>query len=134
MGASGWHYVTEFDGNVGASVARLQARVFQEEWADEFESLEALWADEEFMGTQGTHSILDVDPAGLRRIPAARVLHHFGTDSPTAARFEEVVSQADERYADSLLDEFDTSWSGRYLVLHTDGRPTHLGLFGSSGD
>ncbi|MFI9542539.1 hypothetical protein ACIHAR_00895 [Streptomyces sp. NPDC052016] len=34
MGASGWDYVTTFDGDVETAVAALQDRVFQEEYGD----------------------------------------------------------------------------------------------------
>lgn len=57
MGASGWDYVTRYDGNVEAALATLQARVFQEEYGDgaRYRSLENLYEDEEFMGTEGKH-------------------------------------------------------------------------------
>ncbi|MGW0942376.1 hypothetical protein ACWD4O_07405 [Streptomyces sp. NPDC002623] len=63
MGASGWDYVTRFDGDVEAALANLHASVFQEEYGDgaSYRSLEDLYADEEFMGAEGTHSILDID-------------------------------------------------------------------------
>lgn len=34
MGASGWDYVTRYDGDVEAALEALRARVFQEEYGD----------------------------------------------------------------------------------------------------
>ncbi|MGA5199075.1 hypothetical protein [Streptomyces exfoliatus] len=44
-------------------MATLQARVFQEEYGSDarYRSLEDLYEDEEFMGTEGTHTILGID-------------------------------------------------------------------------
>ena len=62
MGAGGWDYVTGYDGDVEAALATLRARVFQEEYGDgaRHGSLEDLYEDEEFLGSEGTHSILDI--------------------------------------------------------------------------
>ncbi|MEU9305547.1 hypothetical protein [Streptomyces sp. NPDC048269] len=157
MGASGWDYVTSYDGDVKAALATLQARVFQEEYGDgaRYRSLEDLYEDEEFMGTQGTHTVLDIDRvvatdarprrsdgadySTLRPLALSRVLHHFGTDRPTVERYEELIAAAGEaaspeEYERSLLGECQMRWTGYYVVLHSDDRPTHLGIFGFSGD
>ncbi|MFJ9692069.1 hypothetical protein [Kitasatospora sp. NPDC101183] len=132
MGASGWSYITAYGGDLEAAVAALHARVFEEEYGDGsgYESLEELHADEEFMGTEGTHSILDVDHTCLSPLAPDRLLHHFGTERPTVAGFEERV--------DDLLDECPGRWTGCYVLLHPDLRsdsgPTHLGIVGISGD
>ncbi|MFI6965744.1 hypothetical protein [Streptomyces sp. NPDC050255] len=34
----------------------------------------------------------------------------------------------------TLLDECRMRWTGVYVVLHTDDKPSHLGIFGYSGD
>ncbi|MFI2373089.1 hypothetical protein [Streptomyces sp. NPDC018833] len=112
MGASGWEYVTPYEGSAEASLAALHAQVFQEFYGDDdtYRSLEDLWADEEFMGEEGTHSILDIqrvvhssaapsprdveDYGTLRPLAHDRIVHHFGTDRPTPGRFEEVLAQA----------------------------------------
>ncbi|MFF4994493.1 hypothetical protein [Streptomyces sp. NPDC000656] len=96
MGASGWDYVAGYDGDVEAALATLQAGVFQEEYGDDarYRILEDLYGDEEFMGTEGTHTILDIDrvvatdapptrfdPADygtLRPLALDRVMHHLG--------------------------------------------------------
>ncbi|MFE5484644.1 hypothetical protein [Streptomyces sp. NPDC056527] len=157
MGASGWDYVTGYDGDVEAALATLQAKVFQEEFGDgdRYRSLEELYEDEEFMGTEGTHTILDIDrivatdtpptPSGiadygtLRPLALSRVTHHFGTDRPSVERYEELVAAAreaadHEEYELSLLGERRMRWTGYYIVLHSDDTPTHLGIFGFSGD
>ncbi|MEV7525080.1 hypothetical protein [Streptomyces sp. NPDC091371] len=157
MGASGWDYVTGYDGDVAAALAALQARVFQEEYGDGacFRSLEDLYADEEFMGTEGTHTILDIvrvvatdDPPNrsviddygtLRPLSPERVVHHFGTERPTVEQYEQLLAAAHdarshEEYERSLLGECQMRWTGCYVVLHSDGIPTHLGIFGFSGD
>ncbi|MFE9622801.1 hypothetical protein [Streptomyces sp. NPDC006527] len=157
MGASGWDYVTTFDGDVETAVGALKDRVFQEEYGDgaDYRSLEDLYEDEEFMGNEGTHTILDIDrvvatcdpPAEfrpsdygtLRPLALSRVTHHFGTDRPTVEQYEELVAAAHEatsheEHVRSLLGECRMRWTGCYVVLYSDDRPTHLGIFGFSGD
>ncbi|MFD7875499.1 hypothetical protein ACFV5G_15570 [Streptomyces sp. NPDC059766] len=97
MGASGWDYVTEYEGDVRAALKALHARVFQEEYGDDedYASLEDLFADE-YMAEEGTHTVLDItkvvatdapperyvpaDYRTLRPLARERVRHHFGTD------------------------------------------------------
>ncbi|WP_405536688.1 hypothetical protein OG787_27085 [Streptomyces sp. NBC_00075] len=99
MGASGWDYVTSFDGSVERALENLHAQVFQAEYGDDdtYETLEDLYADEEFM-EEGAHSILDIgrvvrttnppsrhrgeDIGTLRPLAPDRTAHHFGTDRP----------------------------------------------------
>ncbi|MFE2584728.1 hypothetical protein [Streptomyces sp. NPDC059378] len=157
MGASGWDYVTEYDGDAAAALQALHARVFQEEYGDgsEYRSLEELYADEEFMGEEGTHTILDIDTVvavdtppkesrgsdygTLRPLALDRVVHHFGTDRPTVEQYRSLVAAANatashEEHERSLLGECRMRWTGYYIVLHADDKPTHLGIFGFSGD
>ncbi|POX52229.1 hypothetical protein [Streptomyces sp. Ru72] len=158
MGASDWEYVTSYEGTIEKSLEALHARVFQQTYGDDdtYRSLEELWDDGEFMGQEGTHSILDIDrvvhttaapsPSDvrdygtLRPLAHDRLVHHFGTDRPTPGRFEEVLARARAalRYGpdagESLLDECRMRWTGVYVVLYTDDEPTHLGIFGYSGD
>ncbi|MDF9815004.1 hypothetical protein [Streptomyces sp. SPB162] len=151
MGASGWNYVTAYDGDVKAAVVALKARVFEEEYGDgdSYGSLAELYEDEEFMGTEGTHTVLDIprtvltadadQDGALRPLAADRVTHHFGTDLPTVQRYAELVAAANDAmshqaYEQSLLGECEERWTGCYVVLHTEGVPTHLGVFGVSGD
>ncbi|MGW2820117.1 hypothetical protein ACWC24_03820 [Streptomyces sp. NPDC001443] len=156
MGASGWDYVTEYDGDAAAALDALHARVFQEKYGDgsEYRSLAELWEDEEFMGEEGTHTILDIDRVvatddpptelrvsdynTLRPLASDRVVHHFGTDRPTVEQYERLVAAAapasHEEHERSLLGECRMRWTGYYVVLHSDDEPTHLGIFGFSGD
>lgn len=158
MGASGWEYVTPFDGSVERALESLHAQVFQEEYGDDdtYETLEELYADEEFMEEEGTHSILDIervvhtsnapserraeDFSTLRPLAPDRVAHQFGTDRPTPEQFQARLDEAYEARSgrtDSkgdLIDECQMRWTGLYVILHTGDEPTHLGIFGYSGD
>ncbi|MBC2905705.1 hypothetical protein [Streptomyces cupreus] len=158
MGASGWEYVTPFKGTVEASLEALHAQVFEEMYGDgeSYRDLDELWDDEEFMGEEGTHSILDIDrvvhttaaPSDrdiadygtLRPLAPERVRHHFGTDRPAPAQFEQILT---ESYAslrlppdrtETILDECRMRWTGLYVLLYTGDEPTHVGIFGYSGD
>ncbi|KQX59519.1 MULTISPECIES: hypothetical protein [unclassified Streptomyces] len=157
MGASGWDYVARYEGDVEAALATLQASVFQKEYGDDarYRSLEDLYEDEEFMGTEGTHTILDIDTVvatdapptptrgadygTLRPLALNRVIHHFHTDRPSVEQYEKLAAAAgaassNEEHKQSLLGECRMRWTGYYVVLHTDDSPTHLGIFGFSGD
>lgn len=147
MGASCWDYVTPYTGGVAESLRALHAAEFTREYGgdDTYASLEELWADAEFMSEEGTHSILDIlqvvdtseppdeyaveDCGTLRPLAAARVRHHFGTDRPSPERFREVYDSGP-----ALSAECTVRWTARYVVLHTGDRPSHLGVFGCSGD
>ncbi|NEC88985.1 hypothetical protein [Streptomyces sp. SID12501] len=158
MGASGWDYVTPFDGSVERALENLHAQVFQEDYGDDdtYKTLEELYADEEFMGEEGTHSILDIDRVvhttkppsegraedfgTLRPLAPDRIAHHFGIDRPTSEQFQ---ARLDEAYGAKgghvdprrdLVDECHMRWTGLYVVLYTGDEPTHLGIFGCSGD
>ncbi|MYS23421.1 hypothetical protein GA0115240_152368 [Streptomyces sp. DvalAA-14] len=157
MGASGWDYVTPYRGSIEATLEALHDEVFQEMYGDgeEYASRAELYEDEEFMGEEGTHSVLDVrwivesaeppqptDYFTVRPLSEARLRHHFGTDRPTVRQYEDAMARAHEAMrtrnrldADtSLLAEDRMRWTGVHVLLHTDGRPTHVGFFGSSGD
>jgi hypothetical protein len=147
MGASGWEYVTPYEGSVEKSLEALHQRVFEELYGgdDTYGGLDDLWADEEFMGEEGTHSVLDIqrvvhstaalsprnveDYGTLRPLAHDRVVHHFGTGRPTPARFSELPER-------TLFDECDMRWTGVYVLLYAGAQPepTHLGVFGYSGD
>jgi hypothetical protein len=159
MGASGWNYVTPYRGSVEATLEALHDEVFQQLYGDgeEYGSLQELYADEEFMGEEGTHSILDVyrivetteppkghrnDYFAVRPLAPDRLVHHFGTDRPTVQQYEDAMAHAYDAMrtrhpmkADTtLLSEDRMRWTGVYVILHTDGEPTHVAFFGSSGD
>jgi hypothetical protein len=156
MGASGWNYVTEYEGDVRASLKALQARVFQEEYGDDedYASLEDLYADE-YMAEEGTHTVLDItrvvatdaspeqyvpaDHRTLRPLARDRVVYHFGTDRPTVEQYQELVTAAygartHEELERTLFAECRVRWTGYYVVLYSEDRATHLAVFGFSGD
>ncbi|MDR6980861.1 hypothetical protein J2X68_007603 [Streptomyces sp. 3330] len=120
-----------------------------------YRSLEGLYEDEEFMGTEGTHTILDIDRivatddppvrshasdyGTLRPLALSRVVHHFATDHPTVEQYKELITAANEaasheEHRRSLLGQCRLRWTGNDVVLYSDDRPTHLGIFGFSGD
>ncbi|MEU1544016.1 hypothetical protein ABZ461_39260 [Actinacidiphila glaucinigra] len=160
MGASGWSYVTPYRGSAAASLEALQREVFAQSYGDgeQYGTIEELYADDEFMEEEGTHSILDVrrvvestkplrefdeeDYFTVRPLAPARLLSHFGTDRPTVQQYEDAMAQSyafmDARRRDdrdtSLLGEHEMRWTGLYVLLHTDDQPTHVGFFGASGD
>ncbi|MFD7458815.1 MULTISPECIES: hypothetical protein [unclassified Streptomyces] len=157
MGACEWDYVVRYEGDVEAALASLQARVFQEEYGDDgrYRSLEDLYEDEEFMGNEGTQTILDIDRVvatdepptcsdiadygTLRPLAIHRVMHHFGTDRPSVKQYEELAAAAGEaasheEHEKGLFGECQMRWTGYYVVLYSGDKPTHLGIFGFSGD
>ncbi|MFC8723363.1 hypothetical protein [Kitasatospora sp. NPDC057198] len=136
MGASGWNYVTPWLGSPQRSLDALHREVFTaEEWDEEYASLEELRSDGEFMGTRGTHSVLDLTGAGdgarddIRPLPPQRLLERFGTERPTVEQYALAAAGSPGLHA-----ELHGRWTGRYVLLHTDGEPTHVGFFGVSGD
>lgn len=154
MGASPWEYITPYAGSVEASLKALHAQIFNQKYGDAstFQSLAELHADEDFMGEVGTHSILDIqrvvhttdtpdrykdeDYNTLRPLAPDRLAHYFGTDHPTVRQYEEQLAAAHQahRFEVSLLEECRMRWTGIYIILHTDDQPTHVGIFGYSGD
>lgn len=156
MGGTGWEYVTPYRGSVGATLEALHEQVFQEdeEYRSYFGSREALYADEQFMAECGTHTVLDVvrildspEPpefgehyGTLRPLAPDRLVHHLGTERPTRRSYQEKMAREDEALRQGgptpLNDEHTMRWSAVYVLLYTDGEPepTHMGIFGSSGD
>ncbi|WP_327135834.1 hypothetical protein OG311_05525 [Streptomyces sp. NBC_01343] len=82
------------------------------------------------------------DPADygtLRPLALDRVMHHFGTDRPPVEQHEELAAAAGEasnheEHERSPLGECQMRWTGYYVVLHSGDEPTHLGIFGFSGE
>ncbi|MFJ4845193.1 MULTISPECIES: hypothetical protein [unclassified Streptomyces] len=160
MGASGWDYVTAYRGSLRATLTALHGEVFQELYGggEEYGSLQELYADEEFMGEEGTHSILDIERVvetkrrrrnprspehgTIRPLAPAPLMHHFGTERPTVDQFNDALARSYEAMDTrrpgeedtTLLGELRARWTGFCVLLHTDDRPTHVGFFGFSGD
>jgi hypothetical protein len=139
-------------------LAALHAQVFQVLYgaSGEYGSVQDLWGNNEFMGETGTHTILDVgrvvhseelpepgridDYGTLRPLRRERILYHFGTDRPTVGQFEQLLVRARAAnrgwpdFQETLLDECKMRWTGLYVELYSDDTPSHLGIFGFSGD
>ncbi|WP_413796900.1 hypothetical protein [Streptomyces iranensis] len=175
MGASGWDYLTRYQGGVEATLVAVQKRVLASgdyiwPWetraeygvaGDEslprpssLDELDAAKETDEFWD-EGTHTILDIgevvhtaeapdpydpdDSGTLRPLRHERIRHHFGTDRPTPAQFQELLARdrdgSIQPNLDQLLtDECRMRWTGLYVILYTDGEPSHVGIFGYSGD
>lgn len=143
MGASGWDYVTEYKGDLTASLAALHASVFvsetyfREELVD-WElpvpaSLEELWTEPygEFMGENGTHSILDLPSMEeISPLRPGETAQTFGTDRPTRADWERVARGR----AEGVWHLLGERWTGRCVLLYRDGEPDEVAFWGFSGD
>jgi hypothetical protein len=152
VGASGWEYVVSYQPDLGAALDALRRQVFasgeyvkpSDAWdlpepssVDDLVEQEQYW---EFLGTSGTHSIIDVftvvpvDFAGVeyrtvRPLSDAECIELFGVAQPGRAEYTPLVGS--ER-----LDDYVTGgrWTGRAVVLWTDGAPTEIAFWGYSGD
>jgi hypothetical protein len=150
VGASGWNYVVPYQADLAAALAALRRQVFHEgSYVNPAEhglaaptSVEALWQEEyywEFMGTCGTHSILDIaqvvaaddvgqGPGTVRPLTDAECRDLFGVTQPGGADYE--------RVGESALFGCVTAGrgTGRATVLWDDGQPSEIALWGYSGD
>jgi hypothetical protein len=155
MGASGWEYVVSYQQDLGAALDALRREVFAAgdyvKPADsghvldlpEPASIEDLTEQEEyweFMGTSGTHSIIDVRgvvPAGfegedfgtIRPLLDSEYRELFGSARPSRADYERLAGT--ERLHDYVTGG---RWTGRAAVLWDNGAPTELVFWGYSGD
>jgi hypothetical protein len=145
MGATGWSYVTPYQEDADAALQALRQQVFAD---GDYESpanwglpvpasLTGFYTDEayrEFLGTIGTHSILDVfsvipshephDVGAVRRWPHAANEAAWGSERPTRADFEKA--------ANNRIDDAPR-WSGNCVVLYDGDKPAWLGFWGFSG-
>jgi len=93
----------------------------------------------EFMGTSGTHSIIDVPavvPAdaedafgAIRPLADAEYAELFGVTQPGRADYEPLASS--ERLHDYVTGG---RWTGRAAVLWADDAPSEILFWGISGD
>lgn len=150
MGASGWEYVVPYQREMAAALADLRRRVFADgsyvspaelglpvpATLDELVS-EPHW---EFMGTCGTHSIIDVlsaapaddeaqEYATIKALTDREYLELWGSPQPTRDDFARVS------YSEQL-DEYVNGGrnTGRAAVLWADGSPSEIAFWGYSGD
>lgn len=160
MGASGWAYRVPLTVSVEQTFTAVQEGLiskghyiwpwdgvdddaFDEAVAARPTSLAELHAAKEIEAfwEQGTHSLLD-----LHRIGAAAEEDQFGTIRPLTsqelqalfATEEPSVEALDDLTGDGaggpLLELTGPRWSGRCLVAHTGGEPSHVYFWGWSGD
>jgi hypothetical protein len=148
VGASSWDYRTEFDGDIAAALAALQAEVFADRysWADDeqydgvhrrrYASIEELWQDEDIQES-GTHTILDVcqvvgpgdpdDYGTVRPLTPTEAGRLLGTEKPTPEDFDRAVEEG-------TLPDLTPRWSACCMPLFVDGQPTEIAFWGHSGD
>jgi hypothetical protein len=157
MGASGWEYVVPYQNDLGTALDVLRHEVFASgDWlkpdyyGDVFDlpepsSVDDLTRDQrywEFMGTSGTHSIIDIqtvvpaDFAGdaeeefctIRPLLDKEYVALFGVAQPTRAGFDALDSSAKHDYVTG------GRWTGRAAVLWDAGVPAEIAFWGYSGD
>ncbi|MGZ4569043.1 MAG: hypothetical protein ACXVFZ_19860 [Blastococcus sp.] len=148
MGASTWQYFAPYSDDIEAVLRHLQGQVLASGdyyWGDDeaprprsLGELSDMLDEEEneSLLEEGTHSILDIDRVesaasddGFRTIRALRdveVDEFFGTRTPTRQQ----VEAADP---EGKLSDFPR-WSGRYVTVYDDGRPSGIVVWGCSGD
>jgi hypothetical protein len=156
MGASGWEYVVPYQ-DLEAALGVLRRQVFAsgdwvkpDDYDDVFdlpvpESVEALTGDQrywEFMGTSGTHSIIDMQsviPADftgdeeeefgtIRPLSEKQYLALFGVSQPGRAEYAAIDKSAMYDYVTG------GRWTGRAAVLWDGGAPAEIVFWGISGD
>ena len=155
MGASDWEYVVPYQPDLGAALDALRRQVFasgeyvkpsfygevfdlpEPSSVDDLTEQEQYW---EFMGTSGTHSIIDV----LNVVPADFTGEEFGTIRPLSdAECAELFGATQPTRADytplagsERLHDYVTGgrWTGRAAALWADGTPAEIAFWGYSGD
>jgi hypothetical protein len=150
MGASGWEYVVEYKADMAEALDNLRRSVFaQGEYLSPSElglpepaSVDDLVTEPywEFMGTSGTHSILDVlsvtpaddvgqDYGTIRPLTGIEYRDLFGTPEPGHDDFTRVRDSG--RLGDCVHAGRGT---GRAAVLWAEGAPAEIAFWGYSGD
>lgn len=154
MGASGWEYIVSYQPDLGTALDALRHQVFASGdyikpsfYGDAFDlpdpaSVEDLLGQgqyAEFMGTSGTHSVIDVQavlPAeaddkfgAIRPLSDAECAELFGTAQPSRADYEAVANS--KRLYDYVAGG---RWTGRAAVLWAAASPSEIAFWGISGD
>jgi hypothetical protein len=152
MGASSWQYYVPFQEDLDTALHHLKERVLADgnyywplegdscPWPDlrsprpqTLEELDALLAENDWLQSQGTHSILDmervidadedVEQRTVEPVPADDVQELTGRDMLTRADVHLIGRLADKR------------WFGRCVALHDEeGEPSEIYFWGFSGD
>jgi hypothetical protein len=121
MGASGWDYVTAHKGDLASSLAALHAEVFESDnsyfrgvldrWGlPQPATLDDLWSETygEFMGTNGTHSILDIlTMKDINPLSKDELIETFNTDRPTRPDWDREAGQSAFRRGTSARRALD---------------------------
>jgi len=88
-------------------------------------------------GTEGTHSILDIDRVSpeptfgaIAPLPRERVLEIFGTEYPTRDMVARWCDRVDSLDAEPLYRR----WEGIYIIVYRDAEPVEICFEGCSGD
>jgi hypothetical protein len=157
VGASSWEYVVPYQENLGSALAALRLQVFEQGdylkpsfygaiggglGVPDPSSLDDLHQEPywEFMGTSGTHSIIDVFAAvpvesgpgefgTIRPLSQVEYVELFGVAQPGRSDYTPLAGS--ERLHDSITGG---RWTGRAAVLWSDGAPTEIVFWGYSGD
>jgi hypothetical protein len=96
--------------------------------------IEAFWEE-------GTHTILDVDrviaagddqAGAIRALSPQELSRVFGTVQPSAADFSRI--HRDQWWTGPLGDLLGESWTGRSLMIYSDGTSAEVYFWGISGD
>lgn len=150
MGASGWEYLVPYQADLQAALDDLRRQVFVSgeyvspvTWGlTEPQSVEALAQQEyywQFMGENGTHSIIDVltvvpyemgeqEPGTVCAFTDEEYEDYFSSTRPTRADW-------DRFRCDSVFDEYVAErWTGRAMVLWAGDAPSEIAFWGYSGD
>jgi hypothetical protein len=150
MGASGWEYLVPYQPDLQAALDGLRRQVFDSgdyispvTWGlTAPESVEALAQQEyywQFMGENGTHSIIDVlhvvpyemgeqEPGTVCAFTDDEYGDYFGSTRPSRADW-------DRFRRDPIFDEYVAErWTGRAMVLWADDAPSEIAFWGYSGD
>jgi hypothetical protein len=152
MGASSWEYYVPFQPDLGLSLRELKEQVLARGdyyWPLEEErcpapglrsprpgtlqELDALLAQNEWLQSEGTHSILDMDGVIDPDDDAEpRTVEPVSVDDVQALTGRDRLTRADVPLIEDLADE---RWFGRCAVLHDEhGEPTEIYFWGFSGD
>lgn len=152
MGASSWEYYVPFEPDLDSALRGLKERVLADGryyWPLDGQScpfpdmrsprpgtlaeLDALLAGNEWLQSEGTHSMLDMDrviapdedaePRTVEPVSAEDLEELTGRDLLTRENVDMIKNLANER------------WYGRCIVLHDDeGDPCEIYFWGFSGD
>jgi hypothetical protein len=159
VGASSWHYIEPYTGDIAVALAAVRQREFERLFVhgtywDELQpagqsfssvdDLDDLWEDETF-GSEGTHTIIDVwevvdtgaydDANTVRLLSDEESIEIFGTVEPTRADFERARERYDARQSGSEELWEMPRWSAWCRPLNDAGSATTvIAFWGRSGN